>query len=79
MHVEFEPSLRPVRRIRGYGNAECLSKIQQRLLDEIWMMLDLEDGGFDARITLEIKEQSTAIVTVKKGLSQLYVVTIRSE
>ena len=43
------------------------------------MVLNLEDGGFDASITLEIKEQSTIIVTMIKGLSQLYVVTVRSE
>ena len=43
------------------------------------MVFDLEDGGFDAGITLEIKEQSTVVVTMKKGLSQLYLVTVRSE
>ena len=79
MHVKFKPSLRTVRRIRGYGKTECLGEIQQWLLDEIWMMLDLEDGGFDASITLEIKERSTIIVTATKGLPQLYVVIARSE
>jgi len=79
VHVKFEPCLRTVRRIRGNSNTECLNKVHQRLLDEIWMVLDLKDGGFDASITLEIKEQSTIIVTVEKSISQLYVVTVRSE
>jgi len=79
VHVKFEPCLRAVRRIRGYGNTKCLNEIQQRLLDEIWMMLNLEDGGFDASITLEIKEQGTAIVTVRKDLPQPYVGTVRSK
>jgi hypothetical protein len=79
VHVQFEPCLRAVRRIRGYHNAECLNKIQQRLLDEIWMMLDLEDGGCDASIALEVKEQSTVIVAVEKDLPQIYVGTVKNE
>ena len=71
VHVKFEPCLRAVRGIRSYGNAECLSKIQQRLLDKIWMMLNLEDDRLDASVALEIKEQSTIIVTVKGSFSTL--------
>ena len=65
VHVKLDPCLWAVRRIRGYSDAEYLSKVQYGLLDEVWVMLDLENGGFDASVALEIKEQSTAIVAVK--------------
>jgi len=42
-------------------------------------MFDLEDGGLDTSIALEIKEQSTVIVTVEQDIVQPYVGTRRGE
>lgn len=79
VHVKLEPCLRAVRRIPGYSNAERLREVQKGLLDKIWMMLDLENGGLDASVAVEIKEQSTVIVAVKQSISQPCLGALKSE
>ena len=66
IHVELDVALGTERRVRGDYNLVVLRKGDKALLSQVWVQLDLENGGFDARIPKQVDQKSALEVTVQE-------------
>lgn len=57
----------------GNGNALLLGQLEESLLDEVWVVLDLEDGWTDLGISEKVEDQSALEVRNSDALGKLLV------
>ena len=75
-HVELEEGLRAEGGVGGDGDLERPAQVQEILLDEVWVMLDLEGLREVLGVALDVEEQGAVVVADADVLDQTLLVQL---
>lgn len=76
LHVQLEEGLWAEGRVCGDCNVAALAKIEQVLLNEVWVVLNLEGLWHVLGVTLNIEEQAAVVVGDTNRLDQTLIVEL---
>lgn len=62
LHVELDKGLRAEGGVGGDGDAALLGELDERLLGEVWVVLDLEGSWVDLGVAEEVKDKGAVVV-----------------
>ena len=74
LHVELDEGKRAERAVGGHGDVALLAELEERLLSEVWVVLNLESLGQLLCVAEEVKEKSAVVVADAEGLDQTLLV-----
>lgn len=76
LHVQLEERLGSKGRVCCHGNVPALAKVQEILLDEVWVMLDLKGLRHVLGVSLDVKEEGPVVVADSDGLDEALLIKL---
>jgi len=74
LHVELDERERAERAVGSHGDVALLAELEERLLSEVWVVLDLESLRNLLCVAEQVEEKSTVVVANAEGLDETLLV-----